>query len=626
MIDNENIIKLLQELKPVYEPTNLDFKTAEEISSSVLETVSAFSNTDGGNIILGIHQKKDQALNYIGIQKAEDQETKLRNLLKDQLSLNEEDFKISIENFEKYNLPIIKIYIEKVDELQRQPIYIKNRGVENGSFIRIGQRDEVMPKYMLNNIRKQQMIIDSQLPTPELMIEEKSSISDIEWSLIKKYAETLNIGIDVDTKKNEYLNFLISKNIIQNNHPTRFGLLCFSITPQTYLGNKATIQVSDDTGIDILAGDRGKNKNIFEGNLLEVIDLSRDWVMKNIQTERVVLENGDRIEKPIISLQILLEIIINSFCHRDYETDQKIYLKIDRDKVSIENPGLLNYRIYKHNYVFPGKTEHPNPNIAKYLFRSASAEGEGKGFALLLKSCLAGEIDIPILSVDFSGRFSVTVSNKSLVNKEIEIWLEIKKYLIQFHLNESDKKILAYLYKAHNLIRSGYFVVNISEEFLDPLEKISLHKLSSEQLVISENIGSTKIFKLNSGLLKQDFSTDLLNIFGEDVLGLDVQSKQILSFAMQFSKIDTEFSARKLTRLLNPNTSEEKLTEDIARKIRNKCNSLLKKNFLIRDKNIPVSSPKGNLKINLNYLEDVKKKSKVLENKELSIKKQAKLL
>jgi len=614
MIENEIIIKLLHESKPIYESTSLDFKKAEEISSSLLETVSAFSNTDGGDIVLGIHQQIEQPLKFVGIQKAQDQETKLRDLLKNELTLNESDFQISIENFPGYELPIIKIYVRKVDDLKRKPIYIKSRGIERGTFIRVGQRDEKIPKYMLEDIRKQQMILDGQLPPPELRVENNSKLDDIDFSLIKQYAEKLQIGVDKDTKPKEYLNFLETKNIIQDSHPTRFGLLCFSFNPEKYLGNKAVIQVSDDSGIDVLAGDRGKNKNIFEGDLLKIITLSIDWIAKNISTERVVLEGGEQKEKPIIPIQILREIVVNAICHRDYDTDQKIFLKIGKDKISIENPGLLNYRIYKHNFIFPGKTQHPNPNIAKYLFKNASAEGEGKGFSLLLKSCLAGEIDIPSLSVDFSGRVVITVSNKILVNKEIEIWLETKKYLIKPHLNEKDKKILAYLYKANDLIHSGYFVINLSEEFLDYQQKNSLSKLLSEKLVVSENIGSTKIFKLNDDLLRQDFSSELHELFGSDFLELDAQSKQILSFAMQFSKIDAEFSAKKLTRLLYPNTPEEKLTDDVARKIRNKCNWLLNKDFLKRNETIPISSPKGNLKINLTYKQ--KKAKERLSEKE----------
>lgn len=602
MISNDEIRKLLKETKPIYEPSSLDFKKSEDISSSFLETVSAFANTDGGDLVFGIHQQIEQPLKFVGISKGQDHETKIRDFLRNKIiGLSEGDYQLSIENLDDYPLPIIKVHISRIDNISKRPVYIKDRGVDQGAFIRIGQRDEKMPKYMIEDIRRRQMIHDGQLPSPELRVESASVLDDLDFSLVKNYADALNIGVNQETQSKEYINFLNSKNIIQTQSPTRFGLLCFSSTPEKYLGNKALIQVSDDSDINILAGDRGRNKNIFEGNLLKMIELTMDWVKKNLSTIRLILESGEQIEKPIIPLQILKEIIVNSICHRDYDTDQKIFLKIDKDKISIENPGLLNYRIYTHNFIFPGKTDHPNPCIAKYLFRSTRAEGEGKGFTLLLQSCLAGEIDIPSLAVDFSGRVTVVVSSKELINKEIEIWLETKKYLIKPHLNENDKKLLAYLYKAHDLINSGYFAINLSEEYLNSLQKNSLSKLISENLIISENIGSTKIFKLNNDLLKQDFTMELIALFGNDFLELDAQSKQILSFAMQFSKINSEFSAKKLTRLLYPNTPEEKLSDDISRRIRNKCNILLKKSYLMRNENVPVSSPKGNLRINLNF-------------------------
>jgi len=599
------IIKLLEETKPVYESVNLDFKKAEDLSKSLFETVSAFANTNGGSVLLGIYQRKDKTLKYIGIQAAENQESKIRDNFKNKMiNLLEEDFQISIMNFKGWDLPIIQIHIKAVRDERRKPVYIKNLGMHKGAFIRIGQRDEIMPAYMIDDILMKKMIIDKKLPRPELQLVDSSSINDLDNDLIKKYAKMIKkTGVilhESDTK--QFNNFLFSKNILIDNKITKFGMLTFGKEPEKYLPYQATVQVSDDTGIDILKGERGKNKEMFEGDILTLIQETLDWCKTNLPTARVINKDGESKEDIIIPITVLREIIVNAFCHKDYTQDEKVVLKIKDKHLTIENPGLLKYDIYHNNFIIPGKTKHQNPLIVKYLFRSILAEGEGKGFTLLLQSCLVGSIDIPIITLDFSGRVLVEISSQNLFNQEIKTWLETKKHLIKVSLNDTDKKLIAYLYKAHDLIRSEKFIINLSEECLNRKQKISLTKLLQNKIIKEEILGSTKIFRLTEEILKNDYSKELIEVFGKDYFSdLEAQNKQILSYVMQFEMVNMASSASKLTRLLYPNTPEDKLSDAIARGIRHKCNFLLKKGFLTRDESIPISSPKGNLRINYDF-------------------------
>jgi ATP-dependent DNA helicase RecG len=603
MISNEKIIQLLSEDKPIFEPDTLEFKKAEDMSQSLLETICAFAFSNGGTILLGMHQQKDGKLKCIGIQNAESQENKLRDILRNKIeNLSEVNFRISIENFDGYELPIIKIHIEPESNIMKRPTYIKARGMDNGSFMRVGQRDEHIPQYLLNEIRKKQMIKEGTIPRPELQKVDDSKIIDINIERVKEFADVLNIGLEVSGHNGEnFSNFLESKNIVKQNTPTLFGVLCFSEEPQKYLTYRSGIQVSNEIGVNILEGERGKNKDFFEGNITKVIEKTIIWVIKNIDSSRIVDEEGKTEEISSLPVNVIREVVVNAFCHRDYNQEEKMFLKVVNGvEITIENPGILDYRIYNNNFILPGKTNHPNPEIANYLYRvSKIAEGEGKGFTSLLKSCLGEKIDIPKVEVDFAGRVKVWLSGKKLVNKEIIIWLDTKKYLFPaITLNATDKIILAYLYKSHDLRKNGYFVINLTEECLTPQELTSLEKLKINDLVKEERIGSTKIFFLNEELLKNDYSADLINLFGADFRLLDGQSKQILSIAIQFEKISEPFSASKITRLLYPNTPEDDLSDDIRRKIRKKCNTLLQKEYLCRDENVAVSSPTGSYKLN----------------------------
>jgi len=102
MQDKEDIKKwlILRLKKPLltFESTDIDFKKAEDIGNSFLETVSAFANTNGGWIILGIHEK-DGKLKYIGIEEPQAMENKIVNKLEKEFNLNMLSYSlISIEN------------------------------------------------------------------------------------------------------------------------------------------------------------------------------------------------------------------------------------------------------------------------------------------------------------------------------------------------------------------------------------------------------------------------------------------------------------------------------------------------------------------------------------------------
>lgn len=603
MINNDKIEQLLSEVKPIYEPSVLDFKKSEQVSSSLLETVSAFANTDGGDIILGIHQKPGQSLKYIGIQSAQDQESKIRDIMKNKMvNILEGEYQISIENFLGRELPLIKIKIERLEDPMRWPVYIKDRGIFKGSYIRIGQRDEIMPAAQIKRAMEDKMIMEKKLPRTELQTIEGTSIKDLDMDIIRDFAAAQTRGVDIDGLDGRQLNnFLEVSNILSSGSVTIFGMVCFGKNPQQYLTYQSSIQVTNNTGIDVLKGERGKNKDIFEGSLKSNLQNSLNWSIQNLPSARIVGSDGKTENKPDIPPRVLREILVNAFCHKDYKEDEKTLIKISGNHFSITNPGVLQHRIYKDRFIMPGSVDHQNPSIAKYLLKILEAEGEGKGFTVLLKSCLDGDIDIPSVDFDFSGRVTVDISGDHLINKEIEVWLQIKKYAIKTPLDNYDKVIMAYLYKANDLINQGKFAINLSEECLNPRQKVSLDKLLQNSIVEEKTFGSTKIFILSEELLRHDYSNELFDIYGEDFFALDGQSKIILSYIIQFSKINEPASASKLSRALYPNASEEKVSGDIPRAIRKKCNILLKKGFLERDKNRAESSPKGNLLINYSY-------------------------
>lgn len=105
------------------------------------DTLSSFSNQDsGGIIIFGIDEKKDYYL--CGVYNIDD----LIKKVTEQCRQMEPPIRALFTVIEINGKNIVSAEIPSIDYLQR-PCYYKGLGKYKGSFIRVGESDEVMTEY-----------------------------------------------------------------------------------------------------------------------------------------------------------------------------------------------------------------------------------------------------------------------------------------------------------------------------------------------------------------------------------------------------------------------------------------------------------------------------------------------
>ena len=110
------------------------------VGKSVLETISAFSNEPGlgyGYILLGIEERSG-AFFVVGIEDPEKIQNQIATLCSSSFSV---ELRPQIRIFPEHNNAIVV----KISEAPRQdkPVYIKSKGMVNGSFRRIGASDQL---------------------------------------------------------------------------------------------------------------------------------------------------------------------------------------------------------------------------------------------------------------------------------------------------------------------------------------------------------------------------------------------------------------------------------------------------------------------------------------------------
>ena len=352
-----------------------DFEVKEsrnELPKSIWETVSAFANTVGGWIVLGVSQT-GQLFEVTGINNAEKME---------------QDFYAVIRGRQKFNVPV-DAQIEKFDvegkcvfavhipASEQKPVYFN---APQNTFIRTGSGDQRASEYERNAMfRNQSYGLMSDKAVPDTSFEDLNKDSFNSYRrFLKDYNPTLKYNEMNDAE------FCKRLRITNGNELTNGGLLMFG-------GEVAIAGHFSDFRIDFLEIPGTSYANATARYTFRIPELENIWeyYLALIQRLRLYADNellsinsmGAAIDDTS-QLDALREALVNMLMHADYFSPMKSRIRVFDDRIEFENAGgfprtieeLLNADI----------TIPRNPVIAK-LFRCARlCETAGYGFDKML--------------------------------------------------------------------------------------------------------------------------------------------------------------------------------------------------------------------------------------------------
>lgn len=388
------------------EDSHLEYKEAlKELPKSFWETYSAFGNTSGGKVILGIKEIKnprDDNHRWL-IQGVQDSMKVIDTIMTSQF----DEFQVSailIENtdIEEKIISGKKIIIVNIHEStdEKKPVFLK-KDVHN-VYVREGSGDVKAKGEVLQNLmRNAKNDLDTRL-LPNF------DIHDLDYSTIQQYRIKV-----LENPKREHLRdlsdeeFLRQVSAMSRNKANR-NSLDLTTGGLLFLGDSSSItQEFPYFQLDYfdyrVQGSRWRKRiSSVEDNLniFSFFQLVMQEIRSNIDDRFSLNADMSRSTSAENLVVALREGLVNMLQHADYFQNEHLIIKAYWDYFEFSNPGKM--KIPVDQFFTSGESKTRNPNISKMFVFSGFSERAGSGGHQIYKASITNNFRHPVISTDNS--------------------------------------------------------------------------------------------------------------------------------------------------------------------------------------------------------------------------------
>ena len=411
--------ELIEKLKG-YEWRDIEFKEASfAVPRDVYETVSAFSNTDGGHIIFGVKQKGGsfEVVGVLDVDKVQnDFLSTLRTGSKVSIVVPVQESAIDFENG-----TVLVFFIPEATR-KNKPVHLDGNFRE--SFIRHGSTDQHCTD---DEIRR--FIRDaSDTPYDNEPLEDISADACFDDEVVHWYRAEMNRRNPGRHQSLNDLEFMHEWGFVAEKQgrliPTRAGLLVFG--KAKYVRQILPRPVVDYQRLDFNADAwtpelRWNDRVVVEENLIrawwQLVERYMKLAERPFSLDTVTLLRAD--EPPdYISFR---EALINLLTHQDYGDHNRLaVVQLFRDQTTFTNPGDNFYS--EDRLLDSGAKDVRNPGIVNAFRRIGLSEQAGGGFRSIFKNWhQLGHVPPEILNDKAQKTFRLVLTRKPLINERQRI-------------------------------------------------------------------------------------------------------------------------------------------------------------------------------------------------------------
>lgn len=354
-----------------------DLKGLDVSPKSLSKSISAFANTGGGDLYIGISEvltngAKTRA--WIGFKDQEAANGHLQSL--------EALFPLGAEySYEFLQCPgsnglVLHISVQRTVQIARahdKKVYAR-RGASS---------------YPLDPAAIERLKLTKGIESYEKQTVDCDISSLTESDILKEFLE-------FSAPNQNALKFITKQNFVKAKKPTVAGVLLFSDEPQAFLPKRSAVKIyryktSGEATRETLDGLPGT----IEGPITELISKSVDTTSKLIEGIQKLGAHGlEQIQYP---QETLHEIVTNAILHRDYSIASDIHIRIFDNRVEVESPGLLPGQVTVKNFLDEQFARNPSIVRMANKFPNPPNKDVGEGLNTAFKAMQRLRLKPPIL-------------------------------------------------------------------------------------------------------------------------------------------------------------------------------------------------------------------------------------
>ena len=492
-----SLLETLYERLGEQENLELEFKASQNaLPKNIWETVSAFANTKGGWIILGI-EESDNVPQVTGVSDAstllDTFYSSLRNSQKISFSVcGANDAKV--EDFDGKQIIILRI---PAAPRKNRPVYIGNN-VYAGTYLRRNSGD-----YKCNKQEVDQMMREASVDSATSTILPTYDLNDLEPESLNRYRRRYQTSQPASTFNSygdkEFLRaiggFRRDRNSGQEGL-TVAGLLMFG--KEVSLREWRTRHLIDYRLISLeneTEDRRWDDRVAWQGNLFGAYELIYPKLIRT-QSIPFKLEQGVRVDDTPAHVA-LREALVNLLVHADYaEPDASLIIQ-SPDGYIFRNPG--SSRVLETDLLAGNRSDPRNPElVSMFRFIGVCDEG-GTGIPKIIRAWKILGFKNPTIDVGTERyEFSIKLRHAHLLSEEDHIWLRT------IGANWSEAEQLALVMAKHDGDVDNFRLRQLTNQHPADVTKI-LRNLKSRNLLRMIGSGHKAKYELGSSAINDLF-------------------------------------------------------------------------------------------------------------------------
>lgn len=347
-------------------------------NADTIETLVAFANSKGGNVLIGISDKGKIVGTKTNNESVQNWINEIKSKTTPQLIAEADTVVID-------NKTIVLLFMP---EYPIKPVAVRGK-----YFKRVGNSNHLMTISEVVNLH-----LSAFNTSWDFYLNNRFTIEDISLDKVQNAIDKFNKrGRNID---DDPMTFLYKNNLLREGKITNAALLLFSVRDTVF----STIEMGRFQ-TEIIIKDSSRSKS----DVITQLDQTTDFITKHINKEIIISGNPQNTERWQYPIEAVREIVANMIVHRDYSLSSDSIIKIFDDRIAFFNPGGLPHNVTVEDLLsFKYKSNPRNKLIADFFKDLGIIEKYGSGIKRIVTYCQNYGLPAPKFD-NLSDGFEVTL-------------------------------------------------------------------------------------------------------------------------------------------------------------------------------------------------------------------------